>query len=483
MRSFFSIVIACILLYAALPELPREPAERAPKLPDEPVFWRPSWNSYGAAETHIEYTNTLQEQEKMYPVALIAPDQVGFWHAWMDQWPDAPSFASYLAGRGDAVTPNEVRAVLENLDRMSSFFRELKVLNPPIGMAVYPIRNIGAYGVNGFLRDPGSRALTSLLSLIFNGYYSACETCKPGLDTIEPVGWIHLWVNNITVISGRDEPYREDERGPMFPAPRLIGYEAGFPVYDTGFLVMTKIKRPLWIPVSQERFIRNYIRESKAQLAKSREQAARGTPYEQWLKEEPQRCNERGETARRLEEDYQRLKKSDPQAAENMRRSMLQTLQLMEQTEKEAGERMKAEDASFREGTRKGLEFQEQFIGKLEAELASLSPAERAAPAYVFGERAGRRPSGLVDAITRGCEMLVETNRDFFDPNLPQSAVQLIALKGLAGAQARLEESERRNAASLKDEKYFRNSGVFMMRKKAEICRTLNWQGLASLLD
>jgi hypothetical protein len=184
-----------------------------------------------------------------------------------------------------------------------------------------------------------------------------------------------------------------------------------------------------------------------------------------------------------LEEDYQRLKKSDPQAAENMRRSMLQTLQLMEQTEKEAGERMKAEDASFREGTRKGLEFQEQFIGKLEAELASLSPAERAAPAYVFGERAGRRPSGLVDAITRGCEMLVETNRDFFDPNLPQSAVQLIALKGLAGAQARLEESERRNAASLKDEKYFRNSGVFMMRKKAEICRTLNWQGLASLLD
>lgn len=82
---------------------------------------------------------------------------------------------------------------------------------------------------------------------------------------------------------------------------------------------------------------------------------------------------------------------------------------------------------------------------ELEKELASLSPTERNAPAYGFDippthpfgphqhliamDYDAERPSGLVSPDTEGSRALVSINPEFFDPDLPPTAIQLITVR------------------------------------------------------
>lgn len=60
------------------------------------------------------------------------------------------------------------------------------------------------------------------------------------------------------------------------------------------------------------------------------------------------------------------------------------------------------------------------------AELAALSPSDRKAPAFVG---TSEKPSRLVDSATDGAAALVTIDPGYFDPALPRTAVQLIAIK------------------------------------------------------
>ncbi len=86
-----------------------------------------------------------------------------------------------------------------------------------------------------------------------------------------------------------------------------------------------------------------------------------------------------------------------------------------------------------------------QSRDELEKELASLSPAERNAPAYGFDipplhplgshrhvvamDHDAERPSGLVPPETKGSRALVRLKTDFFDTKLPPDSIQLIIVR------------------------------------------------------
>ena len=51
----------------------------------------------------------------------------------------------------------------------------------------------------------------------------------------------------------------EDEQGLYFLAPKVGDDLRGFPIDDTGAMILTNSQKPLWIPVSQERFLRHAL--------------------------------------------------------------------------------------------------------------------------------------------------------------------------------------------------------------------------------
>ncbi|MDQ7812600.1 hypothetical protein, partial [Brevundimonas sp.] len=74
-----------------------------------------------------------------------------------------------------------------------------------------------------------------------------------------------------------------------------------------------------------------------------------------------------------------------------------------------------------------------ETLGKLEAELAALSPAGRAEPACQDGSR---RQGLFTDCAKVGAHFVVAVDPDYFDPARPKTAIQLVTISAPSeGAQ------------------------------------------------
>lgn len=379
---------------------------------------------------------------------LIVPEKRGFWRPVDVQ----------LASDRYPLPAAEARVRSEQFRELAAVFAREKAVNPPMGFAVLPSARPGPLGWEETGR-PGP--MPGWLAMPLHGYYEDCNpTCTVGLGTaVEPLTTIWVSLNSISALDSYSKPKWEDEQGPMFFEPRLVGHVAGFPEYEiTGFrnvIVLTKIKRSLWLPVSQERFIRNAIRPWKAELAKAKS-AQEISPYQQWLKEKDERVKV-------AEEVYQRIRKRDPKAAETFRAQMAKD-------EEEVTAKLKAQEAGWASDSLKTVEFVRQELAALEAELASLSPAAKAAPAYVSPRARG---SGLAKPGTEGAQPVVAPNRDFFDPSRPKTSIQLLVVD--FGVKV---EAQRDWVSTHPGEK----NAAFTLRLLGEI-RDVDWALLASFLD
>ncbi len=398
--------------------------------------------TWPARASHSEQGARQQTNEGEFP--LVA-DKQGRWR---------PFRVAVWAGLNPTSLSPEHLIVREKLIWLANVFKQVKTLNPPMGMEVWPVVHVGR---SYLWEDPGLPGpLPSHIYLAFHGYYLVCQRrpkCEVQLGTVFDIGGFVVSVNSIGAMYGRPKPQWQDEQGAMFPAPRIVGQVAGFLEYNTGFIVLTRIRRPLWLLVSQERFIRYQIRYFKEELAAAEKDVAKGSPYQQWLREKEKRL-------RVAEDTYRELQKSDSKRAEEVRTGM-------EKMEREVGERLKADEAKTQAGMREGLERARRHIQALEAELASLSPAARASPAYCSGDLK-QRPSGLADEGMEGAAAVVATNSAFFDPKLAKTSVQLLAVKEYPKVQVM--SGDTKNEAILR-------------QKLVEILKTLDWKLLESFLD
>jgi hypothetical protein len=92
----------------------------------------------------------------------------------------------------------------------------------------------------------------------------------------------------------------EDDAVTIFLAPQVARTASGFPLYKNGSIVITRIPRPVFLPVSVEQFLQAGIRQAQTELAKL--QAERGrdsTAYTRWLADRDKR---QGERERQLQE-------------------------------------------------------------------------------------------------------------------------------------------------------------------------------------
>lgn|GEM_PF-2368090 len=282
-------------------------------------------DSAGGARSQVEHN----------PSSAAANARAGFWR---------PTVSGSPYGAACGLSPAQIRTVHDQLRHISDVFREVAVLKSPVGFEATVIQTAGSTrGIGQTARMPPSS-----MSLFLFDYIQACATCP-----IEPVGesrcQAHLWINDVDLLY-RQIPSEKDEEGPIYVEPRRAGEFAGFPMYDAGngpyVLITNDITRPVWVPVSRERYIRAKITNLQKLVQKL-------TPP------------------------------SDQQARADM--------------------------------------------AALEAELAGMSPTERASQAYVGGGVA-TRAAWLSPANDPGAQALVAPNPAFFDLTRPRTSFQMAIL-------------------------------------------------------
>ncbi len=400
--------------------------------------------------------------QKMFSSGHHVPDKVGAWRPFVDDYWTSQN--SREVREKYRLTAAQVQALAEKLVRISNVFRAAKSLNPPMGFVVEPWRYVG----EAQFGDPPGGPVPLHLHLRLREYLLWCETCEPK-PIGEPSHYINVWVNSIGAALRERQLNREDEQGPIFYAPWDDGEVAGYPRFDNGVIIVTNIKRPLWVPVSQERYIRMDIRDRTAEFQQLRRVWAEGSPYEQFLKGHEKRLRE-------IEEAYQGSKKYvDPKLAEEYRAQAIES-------EDYALEELKKSESEWRADVERRTNHYEQAIHALEAELASLSPADRAAPAH-YDTNSRRRPSRLVDPGTPGVQRIVGPNKDFFDPQRPL-ATQLIVVGNLHHTLREVEAIIRNDfLLPVPQSRADEANGLFLILLHPRVQGELDWKRLASLLD
>jgi hypothetical protein len=230
-------------------------------------------------------------------------------------------------------------------------------------------------------------------------------------------------------------------------------------------LVLTKGNRAPWIPVTREQLVLALIRERErlnAPLAEAKKSTPPpcGNGYNEWM-------SHRDERRKATEEAYQVLKKSDPAGAERYRAEMEKLEADTPAQLKEAQARCEAQLAAQQPPEPVAPD---RIVEPLRAELARMTPAERASPAWYDKESEGPDASGLVAPDAPRAEELVTTNPDFFDRSLPLSDLQVISV------DIRYQPAVGPDHANLRQED-------FVNWRLYEFLTTTDWQLVVALLN
>lgn len=211
-----------------------------------------------------------------------------------------------------------------------------------------------------------------------------------------------------------------DSAGEMFLEPKVTRRVAGFPVYEDHVLMVTNSARPLLVPVSVERVLKAQAMDLRKMISSSRE--------EESVQESGSGSAAMAGAIKQLEALYEQMRETDPKGAAELKTNI---------------EKMRKTTPAVRDVERRSADTlgaladrHSERLRRLEAHLASLSSAERAAQAYMGGK--SRDEWELGRAGDEGAYPLVSLNPAFFDRSAPRGAIQLLALIPRSGSDEAL---------------------------------------------
>jgi hypothetical protein len=262
-----------------------------------------------------------------------------------------------------------------------------------------------------------SHPIVASVTYIPFAYFKDPHTGKPISSEEGPPLSIH--VNDVEVILGQGL-FRIDPEARFSAEPPSSGQMNGFPVFAGQFVVMSKRNQPVFLPVSQERYLKRLIERSRKELD---EVSARFKS----VPEDP------AVNKREIESRQAALKSA--RAEQEQRWATMQSKWpdrvAMERENFDKKEKLALEEIEEIKTTTPRQRYLRPYETKLkafEAELAGLSPADRAAPAYLPRTQNMDRPSGLAPPGATDGTRIVTINPALFDPKKPKSAIQLIVL-------------------------------------------------------
>jgi hypothetical protein len=354
------------------------------------------------------------------------PDVPGTW-----QLSSVPASDAKWSGHSEA----EGRIFLSKIQDTASRLHTAKVFSPPLG-----------FNGEGYIQlSDSSRCqppelcanvpVSGSLLFIFL-YFAEGPGGKPKTDR-EAVTEADFHFNDPHEVA-RGNTFEKHNGHEMMWLPVAMGQAAGVTLYYAGppnprihdvaaVIYFAKRDRPLWIPVTREQFLRDFIAdlEGKAadRQAARRVEADKKLPpcdkdYKDWMAGQEER-------RKTHEQEYQTLKRTDPSQAELFRTRM-------EKMEADFPGQLKQGIANC-EGLRKQVAQRagepvapDPELERLRAELAGMTPGERASQAWV--KKAFDYPSPFVPANTKDARAVVRFNPDYFDLSRPRTDIQLITV-------------------------------------------------------
>ena len=292
------------------------------------------------------------------------------------------------------------------LTALAEPFMRLKVLTPPAGVEARPHRTLGQ---KQYMGEPMAAAM--LMIQLFHPTYQQAGESSAG---------VKLYVNHLPpLFYGIGGGEIKDEAGPMFMEPIHVGQLGGADVFWSGrprdcLVVFKAHQKPLWRPVSQERYLRAQIQAVEGKMNEERKK------YEAEKQAQLAKANN-PETLAQQEELIRQMQAINPEAAKEMQRQLAATNAMMQQ---QMPEIQNQADRGF-DRMQKQLEPE---INKFKNELAAMTPAERAAPAYLGGVNASKatllsRPDDM------GARALVAPATDYFNKAMAPADAQLLIIE------------------------------------------------------
>jgi len=360
------------------------------------------------------------------------PDKVGKWR---------PGAIDMNDEAASGLTEQERSIFIQKLQKLVAIFREAKTLNPPVGVEASHGGDVD-WGFPWGWEEMNPRPFWPV-------HGNVCIKLAPyiintaGQPDVDEPDELWIFINELNPIftgireTGKEvyedggaetnTRHMEDELGTFFYTPKAVGVLQGRPLYECDAVVFTKIQKPSWIPVTRERFLRHAM--DWAQKAAKAEQ----------------------ESLNESQQNLARLDKADREEAEKNAQGV--GLQIKK-------------DAAEHPGWLRFIPG--EYLKALQAELASLTPQERASQAYFGDWKTSLRASGLVEPNEAGARPLVSPNPEFFNKSLPRTALQSIVIIGLRSAEEARRHPENPDPAQL---------------RILELRDTLDWNKVMALFD
>lgn len=336
---------------------------------------------------------------------VFYPDMPGAW-ALKTEWRWLP--------KDIRTSPADTQAFTRKVERLAELIHQTPLFSPPRGFQARANARFfeDAYACND-KRCP-SKALQAEMNVIF--YYFVNSGGKPiwggeantdatiSINCLERTAGINYHCGGLSLPDGRY----------ILFAPVKTGELGGFPLYHE-HLIITRSKRPYWIPVTREQYLQALILATQVGIAKSQKQIAdAGDPYEKFLKE-------KGQREQNYEQIYQDARKLYPDRAEALRTQLLLAEAAAEKGSRQASEML----AKIRQTD----DPMQLHLANLQAELAAMSPDERASQAWFHRNADAQIGSDLVPAGQEEAKPLIAYNPEFFDPALPPTAWQIMTVR------------------------------------------------------
>ena len=338
--------------------------------------------------------------------------------------------------RNTGLDRQDFRELLDTIQTIGMVFRRMPSLNPPVGTEVLPSRSIySRVGMANARSDvPGSGVVTSevhpLKTWPGDGHRGeegkgplrgefAIRIFRPVFNFRNPSSTVRVQFNDPWLV-GR--LVFEDERGGMYLLHPSTQEPSGMIRYQTDRNTIVRMilppSRDVWIPVSQARWIGHLIARSASMLEERRATYVDGAD----------------ERRARFMRSYESMRRRNEEQAA----TMLRNFEATEEVYARQAAAIASEDFDALEAAGdRGLAMVGRHMLLLREELAGLSAAQRAAPAYGFEQNphmywmpfgTPRRPSLLMDPNDRNAVPLLAPNPDFFRRDVPASAIQTIAV-------------------------------------------------------
>ena len=318
-------------------------------------------------------------------------------------------------------TMADMKRAFVTFDVVFAAYCRTPLLSPPRGFVVIHNTNADARSTPRGWPIPVGTGLILLA-------YDSTKRLPNGRFALEGEGPVLGGLNINSIECGNPPAERvlgKDEKSLFYYMPKPTGTVHGWPEYG-GSVFMTRRTQPRWLPVTIERVLNVQIAAARKTL-QDVDAASPQSAYAKWM-------SGRDERLRQYQQAHDELAKVNKQQADTVLANMLAT---DKQTEKTLAA-MAQQGNSVNQMAIQGQANASKTLHDLETHLSSLSPEQRAAPAYVYLGTDGAFTIGqVVPPDTPGGVAVVYPNPDFYDHSLPPWEAQSICVDIKTGPRSK----------------------------------------------